>query len=152
MIARENRSGLLSLLYGIAGSNFERSGESEEKADFSKMGLTGYSGDKVISQRDIQRLVSALPCAPGSILSPILRMLAPRCHLYPHRKRRLSYLIQRCIVYIDGATFFTLAVCKSLLFHICWGLTVRLVCSQLSYEKVVKKALDQAEKEMKTNA
>lgn len=49
-----------------AGSNFERSGASEQSksADFSKLGLTGYSGDKVISQRDIQRLVrpAALQC------------------------------------------------------------------------------------------
>ena len=43
----------------LPGSNFEKSGESEKakSADFSKLGLTGYSGDKVISQRDIQRLV-----------------------------------------------------------------------------------------------
>ena len=46
-----------------AGSNFERSGESEKSksADFKKLGLTGYSGDKVVSQRDIQRLVSGCP-------------------------------------------------------------------------------------------
>lgn len=44
----------------FAGSNFEKSGASDQSksADFSKLGLTGYSGDKVISQRDIQRLVS----------------------------------------------------------------------------------------------
>ena len=47
--------------FSISGSNFEKSGESEKakSADFSKLGLTGYSGDKVISQRDIQRLVCA---------------------------------------------------------------------------------------------
>ena len=47
-------------IFGFAGSNFEKSGASDQSksADFSKLGLTGYSGDKVISQRDIQRLVS----------------------------------------------------------------------------------------------
>ena len=41
-----------------AGSNFEQQSDKDKRADFSKLGLTGYSGDKVISQRDIQRLVS----------------------------------------------------------------------------------------------
>ena len=40
-----------------AGSNFEQQSDKDKRADFSKLGLTGYSGDKVISQRDIQRLV-----------------------------------------------------------------------------------------------
>ena len=42
-----------------AGSNFEQQSDKDKRADFSKLGLTGYSGDKVISQRDIQRLVSS---------------------------------------------------------------------------------------------
>ena len=41
----------------IAGSNFDKASDKDKRADFSKLGLTGYSGDKVISQRDIQRLV-----------------------------------------------------------------------------------------------
>ncbi|CAL8464278.1 g3813 [Coccomyxa elongata] len=47
-------------LSNLWGSNFEKSGASDQSksADFSKLGLTGYSGDKVISQRDIQRLLS----------------------------------------------------------------------------------------------
>ena len=46
--------------FSISGSNLRRAGVGEAKsADFSKLGLTGYSGDKVISQRDIQRLVCA---------------------------------------------------------------------------------------------
>lgn len=50
----------------IAGSNFERSGASDQsKSATSKLGLTGYSGDKVISQRDIQRLVSHPLLAPN---------------------------------------------------------------------------------------
>ncbi|KAK9905024.1 hypothetical protein WJX75_008078 [Coccomyxa subellipsoidea] len=47
-------------LSSLWGSNFEKSGASDQSksADFGKLGLTGYSGDKVISQRDIQRLLS----------------------------------------------------------------------------------------------
>ena len=45
-------------IFWRAGSNFEGQSDKDKRADFSKLGLTGYSGDKVISQRDIQRLVS----------------------------------------------------------------------------------------------
>ncbi|CAK0783573.1 hypothetical protein CVIRNUC_006772 [Coccomyxa viridis] len=47
-----------SSLSSLWGSNFEQGSDKEKRADFSKLGLTGYSGDKVISQRDIQRLLS----------------------------------------------------------------------------------------------
>jgi len=52
---------LRSSMHGGAGSNFEQGSDKEKRADFSKLGLTGYSGDKVISQRDIQRLVKLFP-------------------------------------------------------------------------------------------
>ncbi|CAL5220499.1 g2528 [Coccomyxa viridis] len=47
-----------SSLSSLWGSNFEQQSDKDKRADFSKLGLTGYSGDKVISQRDIQRLLS----------------------------------------------------------------------------------------------
>lgn len=51
------------------GSNFEQQSDKDKRADFSKLGLTGYSGDKVISQRDIQRLVcfSVFQCVRSAI-------------------------------------------------------------------------------------
>ena len=61
-----------------AGSNFERSGESDKAADFKKLGLTGYSGDKVVSQRDIQRLVRQH--ATPLLVSVHSRAWAEECH------------------------------------------------------------------------
>ena len=49
----------LHVLCGVAGSNFT-SGEDDKKAANFKGTSFGYSGDKVVSQRDIQRLVRSL--------------------------------------------------------------------------------------------
>ena len=57
---RSNLPSGLKIAVSGAGSNFEQGSDKEKRADFSKLGLTGYSGDKVISQRDIQRLVRIL--------------------------------------------------------------------------------------------
>lgn len=59
MLRSNSPTGLEIAICG-AGSNFEQGSDKEKRADFSKLGLTGYSGDKVISQRDIQRLVRIL--------------------------------------------------------------------------------------------
>lgn len=48
------------LLTGGAGSNF-KSGEGDKNAADFKGTSFGYSGDKVVSQRDIQRLVRPRP-------------------------------------------------------------------------------------------
>jgi hypothetical protein len=87
----------------VAGSNFDKASDKEKRADFSKLGLTGYSGDKVISQRDIQRLVSflLLCCSSWSFMSVLESSLFRHCcGLLVQRKAR-SWNVW---VDIDGQT------------------------------------------------